>query len=117
MKPLPDIDEIINNSAANQSQKKFEQSSALNTNKKNKQATTQGNEKDTDQDTIQDTTQCTAQYTIQAPGKTELYEERLVANVTKRHKKYVKEMAKRFDNESAFVRYILDYFMNNINLK
>lgn len=130
-------------------EKIFEGSSALDTDKENKQddkkdmeevndkdskkATTenteQGKVKDNIQDnvnnnghqTLQDNKQSTTQYinkyTIETPGKTELVNERLVANVTKRQKKYVKEMSKKFENESAFVRFILDYFMKNVEIK
>jgi hypothetical protein len=70
-----------------------------------------------DNDTTQDTTQYTNKYTVEMPDKTELVCERLVANVTKTQKKYVKDTAKKFENESAFVRFMLDYFIQNIEIK
>jgi hypothetical protein len=79
--------------------------------------TDKDNEQDTTQYTNNDTIQYTTQYTIGIPDKCELYEERLVANVTKRQKKYIKETARKFDNESAMVRYMIDYFMKNISFK
>jgi hypothetical protein len=72
---------------------------------------------DNTQNNIQNTTQYTNKYTVGKPEKTELVCERLVANVTKTQKKYVKDMAKYFENESAFVRFMLDYFIQNIEIK
>jgi hypothetical protein len=77
----------------------------------------QDNKQDNKQGSIQDTTQYTNKYTVGMPEKTELVCERLVANVTKAQKKYVKDMAKKFENESAFVRFMLDYFIQNIEIK
>jgi hypothetical protein len=79
--------------------------------------TIQDNAQDNKQNSIQDTTQYTNKYTVEMPDKTELVCERLVANVTKTQKKYVKDMAKKFENESAFVRFMLDYFIQNIEIK
>jgi hypothetical protein len=92
-----------------------------NTAQDNKQDSAEGSTKDATQgntqDTTQDTIQYTNKYTIEMPDKTELVCERLVANVTKTQKKYVKDMAKKFENESAFVRFMLDYFIQNIEIK
>ena len=103
----------------------FQQNSELATTKTNKQDNAQGSEEDSskgneqsrEQDNIQGTTQYTHKYTIEMPDKTELVCERLVANVTKTQKKYVKDTAKHFENESAFVRFMLDYFIQNIEIK
>jgi len=107
----------------------FQQSSELDTTKSNKQDNTQGNEEDTNndnaqdseqsntQDTTQRTNNVTNKYTVEMPDKTELFDERLVSNVTKSQKKYVKDMGKKFENESAFVRYMIDYFRKNIEIK
>lgn len=99
----------------------FKQDSGLDTDKDNKQDNVQSsnksNEQSSEQDTAQSNTQYTNKYTIEKPDKTELVCERLVANVTKRQKKYVKDTAKYFENESAFVRFMLDYFMENIDIK
>lgn len=103
----------------------FTGSSELDIEKDNEQDNMQGNiednnkdnEQDSQQDNIQDTTQYTNKYTVEMPDKTELVCERLVANVTKKQKKYVKDTAKHFENESAFVRFMLDYFMGNIEIK
>lgn len=91
----------------------------------NEQVNTQGSEEHTDKDSKQDneqsntqhTTQCTTKYTVGKPVKSELVCERLVANVTKSQKKYVKDMAKYFENESDFVRFMIDYFIQNIEIK
>lgn len=99
----------------------FITNSALDTNKESIQETIKddmkSNAADNEQCIAQDTTQCTTKYTIETPEKTELYNDRLVANVTKRQKKYIKEMAKKFENESDFVRFMINYFMNNVNIK
>jgi hypothetical protein len=92
-----------------------------NTAKGSKQDSAEDSAKDSKQsnnnDTTQDTTQYTNKYTVEMPDKTELVCERLVANVTKTQKKYVKDTAKKFENESAFVRFMLDYFIQNIEIK
>lgn len=55
--------------------------------------------------------------TIQKPDIVEPYNNRLVANVTKSQKAYVKKIAKSFENESAFVRFMIDYFRKNVEIK
>jgi hypothetical protein len=107
----------------------FQQDSELATTKgsmqDSKEVTTQSNTKDSQQDSKQSNTQDTTQYTnnvtnkytVEMPDKTELFDERLVSNVTKSQKKYVKDMGKKFENESAFVRYMIDYFRKNIEIK
>lgn len=54
---------------------------------------------------------------IQPPKKPEPFDQRLVANVTKSQKKYVQRMAKNFENESAFIRYVIDLLMANAKLE
>lgn len=48
--------------------------------------------------------------TIQKPNFVEPYDNRLVANVTKSQKAYIKRIAKNFENESAFVRFMMGVF-------
>jgi hypothetical protein len=68
------------------------------------------------QDTIQYTTQDTNKLTFQIPSKCEPFSKRLVANVTPSQKLFVQKMSKKFENESAFVRFMLDRFMKDIDL-
>ena len=51
------------------------------------------------------------------PTKNEPYNQRLVANVTQTQKSFVQEMSKKFGNESEFVRFMLDKFIQDVNLK
>ena len=89
------------------------QSSEQDNNKNNEQNSNNDNE----QDTTQHTNHVTNKYTVETPAKSELVSERLVANVTKSQKKYIKDTAKKFENESEFVRYMIDYFRKNIEIK
>ena len=54
-------------------------------------------------------------FTFEIPAKQELFNNRLVANVTKSQKAFVQNMSKRFDNESSFVRFMLDRFIEDID--
>jgi len=73
---------------------------------------------DTELDTTLDTTQYTNKYTIEMPDTSELYDERLVANVTRSQKKYVERTAKKHKmNNSEFVRFMIDFFIENFELK
>ena len=90
---------------------------AQDSKKDNVESSIKDNEQSNTQDSTQETTQYTNKYTVEMPDKTELVCERLVANVTKTQKKYVKDTAKKFENESAFVRFMLDYFIQNIEIK
>lgn len=85
-----------------------------NTNNDTTQATIEG----TTQSTINDTTQYTNKYTIEMPDTGELYNERLVANVTRSQKKYVEQTAKKHKlNNSEFVRFMIDFFIDNFEIK
>ena len=53
----------------------------------------------------------TTKLTYQIPAKQELFNQRLVANVTLEQKSFVQEMSKKFGTESEFIRFILDRFM------
>lgn len=81
----------------------------------NVQNTTQDREQDSKELTKQYTTQytekVTTKLTMQAPSKGEPFSKRLVANVTPTQKLFVQKMSKKFENESAFVRFMLDQFM------
>ena len=56
--------------------------------------------------------------TYQIPDKSEPCNEHLVANITEKQKAFIQEMSKKFENESEFVRFMIDGFMeNNINFK
>jgi len=80
--------------------------------------TTQHKDKDTTLDTTLDTKQYTNKYTIEMPDTSELYNERLVANVTRSQKKYVERTAKKHKmNNSEFVRFMIDFFIENFELK
>lgn len=96
--------------------------SIQDTSKDNKQSTikrlTQMTDKDTTQHTTDDTTQYTDKYTIEMPDTGELYSERLVANVTRSQKKYVEQTAKKHKlNNSEFVRFMIDFFIDNFEIK
>jgi len=72
-------------------------------------------------DSIKDTTVTTEQpiskLTYQIPSKSEPFSKRLVANVTPSQKLFVQEMSKKFENESAFVRFMISRFMEDIDFK
>lgn len=70
-----------------------------------------------EQDTTQYTTQDTTKISFQIPNKVEPFSKRLVANVTPSQKLFVQKMSKKFENESAFVRFMLDRFMKDIDVK
>lgn len=57
-----------------------------------------------------------ARLTYQIPTASEPFSKRLVANVTPTQKAFVQEMSKKFENESTFVRFMLDKFMKDIDL-
>jgi len=63
------------------------------------------------------TIQTPMKYSVQIPIKNEKFSSRLVANVTKKQKTFVQEMSKKFENESAFVRFMLNSFMEDIDFK
>jgi hypothetical protein len=90
---------------------------AQNNDKDNNKVSERGSNNDNEQDTTQYTNHVTNKYTVETPVKSELVSERLVANVTKSQKKYIKDTAKKFENESEFVRYMIDYFRKNIEIK
>jgi hypothetical protein len=120
-----------------QAVKKFSESSGLGNNKDNVYGSIESNDQHTDKGNTQDgnndnkqsskqsnnkgttqhTNNVTNKYTIGKPDKSELFNGRLVSNVTRSQKKYVKETAKKFENESAFIRFMIDYFMENIEIK
>lgn len=87
----------------------FEDTSVLDTDKD----TTQDIDKVSKQDTTQDTTQG-IEGIIDIPIRSELFDERLVVNVTLSQKKYVEQMAKKHKlNNSEFARLMIDYFIDN----
>jgi hypothetical protein len=90
---------------------------AQNDEQDNNKGSEQSSNNDNEQGTTQYTNNVTNKYTVETPVKSELVDERLVANVTRSQKKYIKETAKKFENESAFVRYMIDYFRKNIEIK
>ena len=53
-------------------------------------------------------------FTFSIPIKQEAFSKRLVANVTKTQKTFVQEMSKKFENESSFVRFMIDRFMEDV---
>lgn len=80
--------------------------------------TAQSTNKHTEHNTNNDTTQYTNKYTIEMPSTSELYSERLVANVTRSQKKYVEQTAKKHKlNNSEFVRFMIDFFIDNFEIK
>lgn len=56
-------------------------------------------------------------FTFEVPIKQELFSKRLVANVTPSQKAFVQQISKKFENESSFVRFMIDRFIEDIDLK
>lgn len=79
--------------------------------------TIEDTKQDAEQDTTQYTNEDTAKMTFQIPSKIEPFSKRLVANVTPSQKAFVQKMSKKFVNESAFVRFMLEKFMKDIEVK
>jgi len=73
--------------------------------------------KDSIKDTAVNTEQPISKLTYQIPSKSEPFSKRLVANVTPSQKIFVQEMSKKFENESAFVRFMISRFMEDIDFK
>jgi len=73
--------------------------------------------KDSIKDTVVNTEQPISKLTYQIPSKSEPFSKRLVANVTPSQKIFVQEMSKKFENESAFVRFMISRFMEDIQFK
>lgn len=69
------------------------------------------------QDTMNVAIENKPKLTIQKPNFVEPYDNRLVANVTKSQKAYIKRIGKNFENESAFVRFMIDYFRENVEIE
>lgn len=63
-----------------------------------------------------DSIRYTGKSTFQIPSKTEPFSKRLVANVTPSQKLFVQEMSKKFENESSFVRFMIQRFMEDIEI-
>lgn len=93
------------------------QSSALCTTLNNKKDTIQGTKQNSSNNNEQDIKQTPSKLTFQIPSKHEPFSKRLVANVTPSQKAFVQKMSKKFENESAFVRFMLDRFMEDIDFK
>jgi len=73
--------------------------------------------KDNIKNTVVNTEQPISKLTYQIPSKSEPFSKRLVANVTPSQKIFVQEMSKKFENESAFVRFMISRFMEDIDFK
>ncbi len=54
-------------------------------------------------------------FTFKIPTKQENFSKRLVANVTPSQKAFVQKISKKFDNESSFVRFMIDRFIEDID--
>lgn len=63
-----------------------------------------------------DSIRYTGKSTFQIPSKSEPFSKRLVANVTPSQKLFVQEMSKKFENESSFVRFMIQRFMEDIEI-
>jgi len=79
--------------------------------------TEQNREQDPIKGIEQITTKDATKFTFQIPLKHEPFSKRLVANVTPSQKVFVQKMSKKFENESAFIRFMLDRFMNDIDFR
>jgi len=55
-------------------------------------------------------------FTFKVPVKQESFSKRLVANVTPSQKAFVQQISKKFENESSFVRFMIDRFIEDIDL-
>jgi len=93
------------------------QSSTLSSTLENSEVSIQENNKDTIKDNVVSNKQLISKLTYQIPSKSEPFSKRLVANVTPSQKIFVQEMSKKFENESAFVRFMISRFMEDIQFK
>ena len=94
------------------------QDTTQSTDKNTINSTNKHTNKHTNNNTINNTIQYTNKYTIEMPDTSELYNERLVANVTRSQKKYVEQTAKKHKlNNSEFVRFMIDFFIDNFEIK
>jgi len=93
------------------------QSSTLSSILENSEVSIQENNKDTIKNNIVSNKQLISKLTYQIPSKSEPFSKRLVANVTPSQKIFVQEMSKKFENESAFVRFMISRFMEDIDFK
>ena len=93
------------------------QSSTLSSTLVNSEVSIQENNKDVTKDNVVSNKQPINKLTYQIPSKSEPFSKRLVANVTPSQKLFVQEMSKKFENESAFVRFMISRFMEDIQFK